>query len=459
MEKLWGGAFSKTNPPQVNAFNSSFSFDQRLWEEDLLGSKAHLKALKQASIINANEYQQINDALEELQQEFSTKGLNYQELPEDIHSYIEAKLIAKIGPLGGKLHTGRSRNDQVALDMHLYVKKTIKNCQQLIKNLQLALLEKARQHQKTIMPGYTHLQRAQPVLLAHHLLAYFWMLQRDVERFADNYKRADLNPLGAGALAGSGFPLDRDEVAKSLGFQNNYPNSMDAVSDRDFIIEFLSNSSILIMHLSRLSEEIIFWCSGEADFATIDDAYSTGSSLMPQKKNPDLAELIRGKSGRIYGNLMALLTVLKGLPLTYNKDMQEDKEALFDTVDNLYQILPISFELIKSLVFKEENLWQAANKGFTWSTDLADLLVKKGVPFRTAHHQVGKALTYWLENNLDQKTNPPAELTEMLAPLKSSEIQAALSIVQSIKNKEIAGGTSFAQVEKQLAAATKILES
>lgn len=457
MGKLWGGVFNKANPAQVNAFNSSFRFDQRLWEEDLLGSRAHVKALQEAAVITTAEYMQIDSALNELHREFSTKGLDYEELPEDIHSYIEIKLTEKIGPLGGKLHTGRSRNDQVALDMHLYVKKAIAQCQKQIKALQLAIVERAQEHQGTIMPGYTHLQRAQPVLLAHHLLAYFWMLQRDRERFQDNNKRADLMPLGAGALAGSGFPLNRRGLAEFLGFQAMYPNSMDAVSDRDFIIEFLSNASLLIMHLSRLAEEIIFWCSGEAAFAVLDDAYTTGSSLMPQKKNPDLAELIRGKSGRIYGNLITLLTVLKGLPLTYNKDLQEDKEALFDTVDNLNQILPIAKELVHGLVFIKENLETAAERGCTWSTDVADLLVKKGIPFRTAHHQVGKAVAYWNDHKIEERSNPFETLEELLAPLSSAEIKGALSIEQSIKNKEIDGGTGFEAVKRQLSAAKRII--
>lgn len=388
--KPWGGRFAKETDALVEAFNASIPFDQRLYAEDICGSMAHCRMLAACGIIAEEEAAIILAGLAEIKGEIERGEMEFLLSLEDIHMHVENRLLEKIGPLGGKLHTGRSRNDQVALDMHLYVKKEIVETSALIANLQEALILLAENNLAVVMPGYTHLQRAQPVLFAHHLLAYFWMLQRDKERFLDGYNRADWMPLGAGALAGTTFPIDREMVAQELGFARLYENSMDAVSDRDFVLEYLSNAAILMTHLSRLSEDVILWNSQEFGFITLDDAFTTGSSIMPQKKNPDVAELVRGKSGRVFGHLLGLLVVLKGLPLAYNKDLQEDKESLFDTVDTVKICLRLYAAMLRTVVPDKERMYAAVAGDFASATDLADYLARKGLPFREAHAVVGR---------------------------------------------------------------------
>ena len=390
MKKLWGGRFTKSAEEWVDEFGASISFDKELVHEDLEGSLAHVKMLGESGILPQDDVDTITEGLRVLQKKAENGELDYSVKMEDIHLNLESFLIDQVGPVGGKLHTGRSRNDQVATDMHLYLRNRTEEIIQLIVEFQHALLEQAKAHVETIIPGYTHLQRAQPISFAHHLMAYFWMLERDKERITESYKRTNRSPLGAGALAGTTFPIDRYRSAELLGFSSIYENSLDAVSDRDFIVEFLSNSSMLMMHLSRLGEEIILWCSQEFQFIELDDAFSTGSSIMPQKKNPDMAELIRGKTGRVYGNLFGLLTVLKGLPLAYNKDMQEDKEGMFDTVKTVIGSLKIFTGMISTMKVRSENMSKAVNSDFSNATELADYLANKGLPFREAHEVVGQ---------------------------------------------------------------------
>ena len=372
MKKLWGGRFQKETDKLVEDFHSSISFDQRLYRQDIRGSQAHARMLGKTGIISEKEAEQIIQGLEEILAHIEEGRLEFEVGAEDIHMNIEKVLIDRIGQVGKKLHTARSRNDQVALDTRLYLKEEIRSIQSLLINLQETLLRLSREHLDTIMPGYTHLQKAQPITYAHYLMAYFQMFKRDWERLEDCYGRTDVLPLGSGALAGTTFPIDRQMVAEELGFAAISENSLDAVSDRDYVIEFIAAVSLLMMHLSRFCEEIILWSSDEFRFLELDDAYSTGSSIMPQKKNPDVAELIRGKTGRVYGHLMALLTVLKSLPLAYNKDLQEDKEALFDTVDTAKKCLLIFTPMLKSLKVNRDRMLEAARSGFTNATDMAD---------------------------------------------------------------------------------------
>ena len=388
--KLWGGRFTKSAEEWVDEFGASISFDQELVHEDLQGSLAHVTMLKQTGILPAEDADQIIAGLKGLQEKAENGELTFKVEMEDIHLNLESMLINAIGPVGGKLHTGRSRNDQVATDIHLYLRNQTKDVIALIKSLQEAIFEKAKVHIETLVPGYTHLQRAQPISFAHHLMAYFWMLERDKQRFTESLKRINISPLGAGALAGTTFPIDRHLSAELLEFDGIYENSLDAVSDRDFAVEFLSNSATMMMHLSRFSEEIILWSSQEFQFIELDDAFSTGSSIMPQKKNPDMAELIRGKTGRVYGNLTGLLTVLKGLPLAYNKDMQEDKEGVFDTVKTIVGSLKIFAGMISTMKVKTDVMEKATRNDFSNATELADYLATKGMPFRKAHEVVGK---------------------------------------------------------------------
>lgn len=395
--KIWGGRFQKAMDEMVEKFNASISFDARLYAQDIEGSMAHCQMLAKQGIISEEEASQILGALGEIKREMDRGEFSLDEMHEDIHTLVEKVLVEKIGPVGEKLHTGRSRNDQVALDMRLYVREAIHRVVVLIKELQKSLVSLAEKHMDWVVPGYTHLQRAQPVLLAHHLLAYFEMLKRDGQRFQEGFKRVNVLPLGSAALAGSTFQLDREMVAKELGFEAISENSMDAVSDRDFVIEFLFDSAVLMMHLSRFCEELIIWSSQEFGFTSLPDAFCTGSSIMPQKKNPDLPELIRGKTGRVYGHLMALLTTLKGLPLSYNKDLQEDKEALFDTVDTVEQCLSVLGRLLKEVSFDEERMRKATEEGYLVATDLADYLVRKGMTFRKAHEAVGKMVLFAMD--------------------------------------------------------------
>ncbi|MGM0471963.1 MAG: argininosuccinate lyase, partial [Bacillota bacterium] len=397
--KLWGGRFEADTDQLVEEYTSSIGFDQRLYKYDIQGSIAHVKMLAHCEIINNGERDKIIAGLEEILAEIKAGKFTFKVGLEDIHMNIEQRLIEKIGSVGGKLHTARSRNDQVALDIRLYLREQIKSIQSLTLKLMEVLLDLAEDNLELVMPGYTHLQRAQPVRVAHHLMAYYHKLKRDYQRLADCYERVNILPLGAGALAGTSFEIDRQFVADELDFAAVSQNSLDTVSDRDFIIEFLSASSTLMMHLSRFSEELVLWSSQEFNFVEIDDAFCTGSSIMPQKKNPDVPELIRGKTGRVYGHLMQLLTVMKGLPLAYNKDMQEDKEGLFDTVDTLTGALELFARMLAQTTFNQPQLEATAEDGFTNATDVADYLVEEGLPFREAHEVVGETVLYCIKKD------------------------------------------------------------
>jgi len=449
MKKAWGGRFSKSSEQWIEEFGASISFDQELVLEDIEGSIAHVKMLGKSNIIPLDESEQIVAGLLTLKEKAEAGELQYSISEEDIHLNLEKMLIEIIGPVGGKLHTGRSRNDQVATDMHLYLKKQVQIIMEHIKELQSALVELAEKNVETVFPGYTHLQRAQPVSFAHHMLAYFWMLKRDYERFEDSLKRIDISPLGASALAGTTFPIDRFYTAEQLGFSSVYENSMDAVSDRDFVVEFLSNSALTITHLSRLAEEIILWTSKEFSFIELDDSYATGSSIMPQKKNPDMAELIRGKSGRVIGNLVGMLTVLKGLPLTYNKDMQEDKEGMFDTVHTMIGSLKIFTGMIKTMTVKNDEMEAAVNQDFSNATELADYLAAKGIPFREAHEIVGKLVLACINQNCYLLNLPLSQLQEA-CPKIEEDVFVILSPREAVKRRNSYGGTGFEQVKVQL---------
>jgi argininosuccinate lyase len=446
MKKLWGGRFSKNTDKLVEDFHSSISFDQRLYYWDIKGSIAHARMLGDAGIIPQEDSQKIIKGLEEILAEIEAGQVEFDLSAEDIHMNVEVLLIKKIGDAGKKLHTGRSRNDQVALDTRLYLRAEIETIQDLLKELLNTLLDLADKHLETVMPGYTHLQRAQPITFAHHLMAYFQMFMRDKERLTDCYKRLNYSPLGSGALAGTTFPLKREQVARELSFTGITLNSLDGVSDRDYVIEFMSCASIIMMHLSRFCEELIFWSSQEVQFIDMDDAYSTGSSIMPQKKNPDAAELVRGKTGRVYGNLMAMLTVMKGLPLAYNKDMQEDKEGLFDTVDTLKKSLLVFSPMLATMKVNKEKMLTASKGGFTNATDLADYLVKKGLPFRDAHEVVGKLVAYCLSKNtsLDDLT---LEELQGFSPLIQEDVYQEISVLTCVSKRNIPGGPAPEQVK------------
>ncbi|MBI5642568.1 MAG: argininosuccinate lyase [Deltaproteobacteria bacterium] len=450
-EKLWAGRFSLETDKLVDEFNASISFDKRLYKHDIRGSIAHATVLKEAGILTEREAKKIISGLKEVEKEIDAGKLAFTTGMEDIHMAVEGRLTEKIGALGGKLHTGRSRNDQVALDIRLYLKDEIYGIIALLHDLKAAVVEVAEKNFDCIMPGYTHLQRAQPVLLAHHLLAYYEMFKRDTARLFDSLERTDSMPLGAGALAGSPYDLNRGLTAKLLGFKDVTENSLDSVADRDFIIEFLSAASIIMMHLSRLSEELILWSSQEFGFVELSDAFSTGSSIMPQKKNPDVAELSRGKTGRVYGNLFALLTTMKALPLAYNKDMQEDKEPLFDTIDTLKITLKVYGPMLKTMRVKKENMLKATSAGFLNATDVADYLTKRGLPFREAHHAAGQAVAYCINRGI---TFDDLDLSEWkgFSKLFGPDIKDAIAIEKSINTRKIYGGTAFATVKKRLQA-------
>lgn len=449
MTKLWGGRFQKSAEAWVDEFGASIGFDQQLVLEDLEGSVAHVTMLGATGILPAADVETILDGLAQLQEKAIAGELEFTVANEDIHLNLEKMLIDLIGPVGGKLHTGRSRNDQVATDMHIFLKKRVKETIGLIEIFQKTLLEKAEEHVKTIAPGYTHLQRAQPISFAHHLMAYFWMLERDKQRFTESLKRIDILPLGAGAMAGTTFPIDRLKSAELLGFSEVYANSMDAVSDRDFIVEFLSNSSLLMAHLSRFAEEIILWSTDEFKFIELDDAFSTGSSIMPQKKNPDMAELIRGKTGRVYGNLMGLLTVLKGTPLTYNKDMQEDKEGMFDTVQTILGSLKIFEGMIRTMTVNTERLHQAVYADFSNATELADYLATKGMPFREAHEVTGKLVFTCIQQGIYLLDLPLADMKKE-SELIEADIYDVLAPEAAVRRRHSLGGTGFDQVLTQI---------
>jgi argininosuccinate lyase len=447
--KAWGGRFQKETASIMNDFHSSIHFDWRLATEDLDGSIAHAKMLGSTGIIAVDEADAIIRGLETIRTKIEAADFTWDVTAEDIHLNIEKLLIQEIGDLGKKLHTARSRNDQVALDSRLYLRKEIEAIRQLFKQLFGALLKCATAEAKTIMPGYTHLQRAQPVVLGHHLLAYFEMFRRDWERLTDCAKRVNVLPLGAGALAGTDFPIDRQQVADELGMAAVASNSLDAVADRDFVAEFIFDSSLIMMHLSRFCEELVLWASMEFRFIEMDDAYSTGSSIMPQKKNPDVAELIRGKTGRVYGDLITILTVMKGLPLAYNKDMQEDKEPLFDTVKTVKGCLSIFIPMFETLKFNRDQMLAATQDGYLNATDLADYLVVKGIPFREAHAIVGRLVKYCIDH---QKRLEELSLPEFKAasPLIEADVYPALAMENVVKARSSYGGTSFEQVRQQL---------
>lgn len=456
MTKLWGGRFQKSAEQWVDEFGASIGFDQQLVMEDLTGSMAHVKMLGDCGILPAEDVSKIVDGLEQLKVKATNDELVFEVANEDIHLNLEKMLIDLIGPVGGKMHTGRSRNDQVATDMHLFLKIRVQEIIESIKAFQQAILMQAEQHVETIAPGYTHLQRAQPISFAHHLMAYFWMLERDQERLSESLKRIDISPLGAGALAGTTFPIDREKAANTLGFEQVYQNSMDAVSDRDFIVEFLSNASLVMMHLSRFAEEIILWSSQEFQFIELDDAFATGSSIMPQKKNPDMAELIRGKTGRVYGNLFSLLTTLKGLPLTYNKDMQEDKEGMFDTVQTLNGSLQIFEGMVRTMTVHTKRLNEAVHQDFSNATELADYLATKGMPFREAHEVTGKLVFLCIQRGiylLDLTIEDLQEASSLIQP----DIYDVLSPEAAVKRRNSLGGTGFDQVRMQIEKAKSLV--
>ncbi|GBD66448.1 argininosuccinate lyase [Tetragenococcus halophilus] len=458
MKKLWGGRFTGENKDWVDTFGASISFDYQLAKEDILGSLAHVKMLGACAIITKDEMQQIQTGLENLQEKLANDELTFTIQNEDIHLNIESLLTEEIGPVAGKLHTARSRNDQVATDMHLYLKETVILVIKKLHQLRSVLLGKAEENVETIMPGYTHMQHAQPISFGHHLLAYYQMLTRDQERMQESLSRIDISPLGAAALAGTTFPIDRQMTADELGFSDIYDNSLDAVSDRDFILEFLSNASLLMMHLSRFCEELILWCTYEFQFVELTDTFSTGSSIMPQKKNPDMAELIRGKTGRVYGNLTQLLTVMKGLPLAYNKDFQEDKEGMFDTSETVITSLEIMSDMIKTMKVNPTNMQQATEKDFSNATELADYLANKGIPFRQAHEIVGKLVLECIQQGSYLQDIPLKKYQEV-SPVIEADVYDKLSAATAVKSRNSTGGTGFDQVKAQIEKARKELQN
>ncbi len=448
--KLWGGRFQRTNDRLMEDFHSSISFDQRLYKYDITGSIAHAKMLAKAGVISERDAEQITAGLKEILADIEAGRAEFDVSAEDIHMNVEKLLIERIGDVGKKLHTARSRNDQVALDIRMFMKDELKQIGGLLTALRDTLLDLAEKHTETVMPGYTHLQRAQPITFAHHLLAYVQMFQRDIERLQDCYKRTDVMPLGSGALAGTTFPIDRSFTAKELGFAQISENTMDGVSDRDFAVEFCAAASLIMMHLSRFCEEIVLWSSAEYDFVELDDAYSTGSSIMPQKKNPDPAELIRGKTGRVYGDLITLLTMLKGLPMAYNKDMQEDKEALFDAVDTVKKCLMVFRPMIATMKVKSANMAEAARGGFTNATDLADYLVQKGIPFRRAHEIVGQAVLYCIQHNKALEELSLDEFKELDACIEE-DVYQAISVEHCVRARKVPGGPAPEAVKQAIA--------
>ncbi len=456
--KLWGGRFSKNTDQLMDDFNTSIHFDSRMYRQDIHGSAAHVRMLGHCGIIPMEDAALIRKTLFEILDDIENGLVEFEVSAEDIHMNIESLLIARIGDVGKRLHTGRSRNDQVALDIRLYLRDEVKNIKGLLKGLLGVLIGLAEDHYDTIMPGYTHLQRAQPITLAHHLMAYFQMFRRDVERLDDCVKRLNIMPLGSGALAGTTYPLNRQMVADELGFDSITENSLDGVSDRDFIIELASCISLIMMHLSRFSEEIILWCSHEFSFVELDDAYSTGSSIMPQKKNPDVAELVRGKSGRVFGSLMALLTIMKGLPLAYNKDMQEDKEAIFNAVDTVKLCLPIFSRMLETMKIKKSNLYNAARGGFTNATDMADYLVKKGIPFRDSHEIIGRMVVYCIEKgkSIDEMS---LEEHQTFSDKIDEDVYEAINLKTCVNERKIPGGPSQESVKASVVSGKRFLQT
>lgn len=456
--KLWGGRFTKQTDKLVHNFNASISFDQKFYKQDIDGSIAHVTMLAKQQILTDEERDTIVAALKDIKNEITEGTLEISPAYEDIHSFVEAMLIERTGETGKKLHTGRSRNDQVALDMKLYTRDEIKECDALLRDLLSVILSIMEDNTETFMPGFTHLQKAQPLTLAHHFGAYFEMFKRDRSRLADIYKRMNTCPLGAGALAGTTYPLDRDYTAKLLGFDGPTLNSMDSVSDRDYLIELLSALSTVMMHLSRFSEEIIVWNTNEYQFIELDDAYSTGSSIMPQKKNPDIAELVRGKTGRVYGALMSMLTTMKGLPLAYNKDMQEDKELTFDAIDTTKGCIKLFTGMIQTMKINKPVMAKSARNGFTNATDAADYLVKHGVPFRDAHGIIGQLVLYGIENNkaLDDMT---LEEYKAISPVFEADIYEAISLETCVNTRNTIGAPGVEAMRNVLALEKEYLDN
>ena len=456
--KLWGGRFSKNTDSEVNDFNSSIRFDQRMYRQDILGSIAHAKMLGKCNIIPPEDSELIVKTLGEILDDVENGKIEFIVDAEDIHMNIETILTSRIGDAGKRLHTGRSRNDQVALDIRMYLKDEIEEIKEMLVSLEKTLLDIAGKNLDTIMPGYTHLQKAQPITLAHHTMAYFEMFKRDIERLCDVYKRTNVMPLGSGALAATTYPLDREFVAKELGFDSITLNSLDGVSDRDFVIELASALSILIMHLSRYCEELILWNTNEFQFIEMDDACSTGSSIMPQKKNPDVAELIRGKSGRVYGDLVSILTTMKGLPLAYNKDMQEDKECIFDAIDTIKLCVPVFEKMIATMKINKDNMHRGAGGGFTNATDAADYLVKKGMPFRQAHEVIGKMVAYALDTNKALSEFTMDEFKKC-SEIIEEDIYEAIDLGTCVNERSVTGGPAKEAVQKAIAAGAEFVNS
>lgn len=457
-DMMWGGRFTKAEEKNALDFNASISYDCRMYREDIAGSIAHAKMLAAHGIISKEDQEKITKGLLSIKKEIDEGTFPFSVELEDIHMNIEKRLTEEIGDAGARLHTARSRNDQCALDLHMYMKRNIARLSEKLIAVLEALLAASKKYQDVILPGYTHMQRAQPVLFAHHMLAYFAMLERDFKRLEDCYDMCDMSPIGACALAGTTYPTHPEEEANDLHFVSVYGNSLDAVSDRDYLLQFLSFASICAMHLSRLSEEFIYWSTSEFQFIELDDGYSTGSSIMPQKKNPDMCELIRGKTGRVYGHLIGLLTVMKGLPLAYDKDMQEDKEGVFDALDTLYFALDIYAGMISTMTVNGDHTRQVLESDFSNATDMADYLAKKGLPFRQAHAVVGNAVHYCIEHHKVLLDLSMEEFRSM-SPLFEEDIKEALSIENCVKNRESYGGTGPKSVERQQTHAEKAIAS
>ena len=456
--KLWGGRFTAGTDKATDDFNSSIRFDARLYKQDIEGSIAHAQMLGKCEIIPAEDADLICKTLHKILIDIENGLIKFEIDAEDIHMNIEKILISRIGDTGKRLHTGRSLNDQVALDIRMYLKAETKDIQSKLTGLMRVLLDLSMKHLDTIMPGYTHLQRAQPITFAHHMMAYFQMFKRDIGRLDDCYKRMDVMPLGSGALAGTTYPLDRQYVADKLGFSAITENSLDGVSDRDFAIELASCLSMIIMHMSRFSEELVLWSSGEFSFVEMDDAFSTGSSIMPQKKNPDVAELVRGKTGRVYGSLTTLLTMMKSLPLAYNKDMQEDKEAIFDAVDTVKMCLPVFTKMLSTMNIRKDSMYKAAQGGFTNATDVADYLVKKGIPFRSAHEIIGKMVLYCINSNkaIDELTMQ--EFKEFSEKIED-DVYSEISLEKCVSGRSLPGGPAAEMVKASIDSGYEFLAS
>ena len=454
---MWDGRFEKKIDSRTNDFNSSIKFDHKMYKHDIKGSMAHAKMLSKQGIIGEDDKEKILKGLEEILEDIESGNLKLDLNAEDIHMFVEAELTKRIGQSGKKLHTARSRNDQVALDIKMYLKDAILEIQKELKELIATFVEKAEENTKTIMPGYTHLQRAQPVTFGHHLMAYVEMFLRDEERLSQTYNRMDVSPIGSCALAGTTYNLDREYEAKELGFASVTNNSLDGVSDRDYVIELLSDISMIMMHLSRISEEIVMWSSWEFKFVELDDAFATGSSIMPQKKNPDITELIRGKTGRVYGDLMAMLTVMKGTPLAYNKDMQEDKEAIFDALDTVNLCITTLNPLVKTMTVLKDNMKKAAAKGFINATDCADYLVEKGIPFRDAYKITGSLVKYCIKNDTTLENLKLEEFKEYSDKFEE-DVYEAIDLSNCVNKRNVVGGPAAEQVMKQIERVKNIIK-